>query len=246
MAAGEQGTLNRGTGVALWRQIQQHLEAQIDSGRFKPGDRLPTEFELAETLSVNRHTVRRALSEMEEKGLLRVEQGRGTFVHEAVIAYNLGKRTRFSANLASIGRTAGHKLLTWRQEEADPNVAKLLCLRKGAPVIVVETLNSADGRPVSYAEHYLAKALFPDIVTHLQESQSLTKAFAAQGIADYERKWTRVTARMPQGNEAELLMQPRSRPVLVTESIDADTTGMPISYGISRFASDWVQLVIEN
>jgi GntR family phosphonate transport system transcriptional regulator len=241
-----QGALARGSGVALWRQIQHQLEAQIESGRFKPGDRLPTEFELAESLDVNRHTVRRALSEMEEKGLLRVEQGRGTFVHEAVIAYNLGKKTRFTANLNSIGRDAGHTLLSSKLVEAEAGIAKSLCLRKGAPLIVLDTLSSADGRPINYAQHYFAKALFPDIVKHFEATQSLTKALAAHGVTDYERKSTRIMARMPQGNEAELLMQPRNRPLLVTEAIDMDATGMPISYGISRFASDWVQIVVEN
>lgn len=241
-----QEDLSRGSGVALWRQIQHRLEAEIERGKFKPGDRLPTEFELAESLNVNRHTVRRALSEMEEKGLLRVEQGRGTFVHEAVIAYNLGRKTRFTANLAGIGREAGHKLLGWKQIEADAGVAKALCLRKGAPVFVLETLNSADGRPINYAQNYLAKALFPNIVEIFERTRSMTKALAEHGVTDYERKWTRITARMPQGGEAELLMQPRNRPLLITEAVDADPTGMPISYGVGRFASDWVQLVIEN
>jgi len=241
-----QEDISRGSGVALWRQIQHKLEAEIESGRFKPGDKLPTEFELADSLNVNRHTVRRALSEMEEKGLLRVEQGRGTFVHEAVIAYSLGKKTRFTANLASIGREAGHKLIASKVMEADASVAKALCLRKGAPVVVLDTLGSADGRPVSYARHYLAKALFPNIAESYASTQSITKALADHGYPDYERKWTRIMARMPQGNEAELLMQPRNRPLLVTEAVDADPTGMPINYGISRFASDWVQIVVEN
>jgi GntR family phosphonate transport system transcriptional regulator len=238
--------LERRSGVTLWRQIQQQLEAQIKSGRYKPGDQLPTEFELSAILDVNRHTVRRALAEMESTGLLRIERGRGTFVHEPVIAYSLGKKTRFSANLASVGRNPGHTLLSWRLATAEAAIAKALEIRTGAQVFVIETLSSADGRPVGFAEHYLAKAKFPDIVGELQKTQSLTKAFAACGFADYERKSTRVIARMPQTREAELLQQPRNRPVLVTEAVDSDTNGTPLSYGISRFASDWVQLVIEN
>lgn len=241
-----QDDLSRGSGVALWRQIQHRLEAEIERGRFKPGDRLPTEFELAQSLNVNRHTVRRALAEMEEKGLLRVEQGRGTFVHEAVIDYRLGKRTRFTANLASIGREAGHTLLNAKQVEADAGVAKALGLRKGASVLLLETLSTADGRPISYSQNHLAKALFPRIIELYERTHSLTTALAEHGVTDYERKWTRITARMPQGAEAEFLMQPRNRPLLVTEAVDADPAGLPICYGVTRFASDWVQLIVEN
>jgi GntR family phosphonate transport system transcriptional regulator len=64
-------------------------------------------------------------------------------------------------------------------------------------------------------------------------------------VEDYTRAWTRVIARMPSGAEAELLHQPKSRPVLVTEALDVDGEGRPLSFNVTQFASDWVQIVIE-
>ena len=63
-------SIARGGGHAVWRQIVEHLVADIDAGRLQPGARLPNETTLAETFSVNRHTVRRALSELAAKGLV--------------------------------------------------------------------------------------------------------------------------------------------------------------------------------
>ncbi|HTN11112.1 MAG TPA: GntR family transcriptional regulator [Acetobacteraceae bacterium] len=75
----------REDGVALWRQIANALEAEIAAATLAPGARLPTEAQLAARFAVNRHTVRRALEEMSRNGLIRVEQGRGSFVAEDVL-----------------------------------------------------------------------------------------------------------------------------------------------------------------
>src|SRR5580704_3210773 len=92
-------TIERGAGVALWRQIEERLQAEIAGGAVMPGARLPTEHDLAARFQVNRHTVRRALAGLVQRGLVRVEQGRGAFVQEDVIDYALGKRTRFTENI---------------------------------------------------------------------------------------------------------------------------------------------------
>src|SRR3546814_1082174 len=93
--------VERGSGVAVWRQIGELLADEIRNKLYAPGERLPPEPELAAKFSVNRHTIRRAMGELEQSGLVRIEQGRGTFVQEHAIDYAIGKRTRFSENLLS-------------------------------------------------------------------------------------------------------------------------------------------------
>ena len=92
-------TLQRQAGVSLWRQIAQTLEGEIKAQVLAPGRQLPTEAELAERFGVNRHTVRRGIAFLEQEGLLRVEQGRGTFVQERMVDYRLGKRTCLTENI---------------------------------------------------------------------------------------------------------------------------------------------------
>ena len=65
-------------------------------------------------------------------------------------------------------------------------------------------------------------------------------------VGDYSRQSTRVMARLPDAEEARLLRQPRNRPVLVTEAVNADIDGEPIEFGIARFASDRVQILVES
>lgn len=236
----------RGNGVALWRQIQQILEKEIARGVYEPGERLPTEFQLAERFGVNRHTVRRALGGLEDKGLLRVEQGRGTFVHEHVIDYRLGKRTRFTENLSAQSRSGGGVLLEAVEEPADAAVAKALEVPEGTPVLRLHHAGEADGRRVSVADHYLEAARFKGLAEIYRETGSMTESLKRFGVEDYTRQKTRVLARLPRGNDAEVLRQPRNRPVLVTEGVNVDAEGRPVELTITRWASDWVQIVVET
>src|SRR3546814_5206750 len=71
-----------------------------------------------------------------------------------------------------------------------------------------------------------------------KRERSVTKAFAHYGIGDYTRKETRITARLPNTNEARLLELPRSQPLLVTESVKIDAESRAIEYGWGRMRSE--------
>ena len=239
-------TIKRGTGIALWRQIYQAVEEDIASGGHKPGDRLPTEHELAQRFGVNRHTVRQALGALEEAGLIRVEQGRGTFVQEQVIDYQVSKRTRFSQELTGQSRVPSKRLLGAREEQADATVAKALSIRKGTWVVRLDSTGYADGRCIVVASAYFVRDRFKGIDKLYEETGSITKSLKAFGVEDYTRKWTHVLARMPSTADAGVLKQPKNRPVLVTESLNVDPAGTPLEFSVTRWASDWVQIVFES
>ena len=118
--------LERGNGVAVWRQIETTLTEEIGAQHFAPGEQLPNELLLATRFGVNRHTVRRALSELAEAGLVRIEQGRGTFVQESAIDYTIARRTRFSHNIRSLGLTPSMELLREAELPAPADIADVL------------------------------------------------------------------------------------------------------------------------
>ena len=80
-------------GVSLWRRIADDIENSIAQGVYEPGSKLPGEVEIAERFGVNRHTVRRALSELTERGLVRAERGSGTYVETTRLPYPIRSRT---------------------------------------------------------------------------------------------------------------------------------------------------------
>ncbi|MBK1656748.1 phosphonate metabolism transcriptional regulator PhnF [Paracraurococcus ruber] len=240
------GPLSRGQGIALWRQIAGSLEAEITAGRLTAGARLPTEADLSARFAVNRHTVRRAMEELETRGLVRIEQGRGSFVAEDVLDYPLGPRTRFSEVIRRQNREPQGRILRLEEVDAEGQVAEALKLRRGRPVVLAERLGLADGRPVVIGAHWFSAARFPDMLRLLAENPSITRALVASGVPDYRRHSTRITARMPSAEEAALLEQSRSRPVLVTEALNVDPAGQPVELSIACYAAGRMQILVES
>lgn len=236
----------RGRGVAVWRQLAAKLEQEIQTRPFLPDTRLPGEVELACRFGVNRHTVRRAIGALAERGLVRVEHGRGCFVQDIHIDYPLGTRTRFSANLIASDRVPGRRVLGIEQTTAGPETARHLAIDAGAAVFRVRTLGIADDVPVVVGCHDFPALRLPRLPECLAAETSFTVLFQQHGIEAYTRRSTRITARLPSAEEAATLKQPAQLPVLVTEAVDVDPAGMPLSFGTACFAAGRVQLTVES
>lgn len=236
--------IERGAGVAVWRQLASRLEQDIAAGRLEANERLPTEAMLAEQFRINRHTVRRAIATLAEQGLVRVEQGRGAFVEDVVIDYPLRHRTSFSTNLLEQGRAPHHRFIDVEEIRADRRLATGLHLRRGTKLLVSRGVGLADGIPVSVGMNIFPAARFPGLGERLMQENSITKALADFGVSDYRRRETRILTRMPTADEARLLKQSASQPVLVTEAVDVDLEDQPISLGITCFAGSRVQITV--
>lgn len=235
--------LERGSGIAVWRQIGESLAHDIRSKLYGEGEQLPPEAELAAKFSVNRHTIRRAMSALEQDGLVRIEQGRGTFVQEHAIDYAIGKRTRFSENLRSQGML-GHVEVIGSQVVRAADIAHHLGLARTASVLRVQLLGKAENKTMNVSEHYFDPTRFPDLAEHLLANRSISKTYALYGVKDYTRKWSRITATLPEADVARLLGQPKTRPILQVESLNVDEHGKPLQYSLTRFIGDGVQLMI--
>ncbi len=229
----------------LWRRIAQTLSAEIGPAGLQPGARLPTEAQLAARFDVNRHTIRRAIETMVRAGLVRVEQGRGSFVADEVIDYPVTGRTRFNEWIRRQNREPTGQVLHLRQKAATHVVAAGLGVDRGAMVVVMERLGLADGVPVSLGSHHFSAVRLPGIMAAIEATATITAALQAVGVMDYMRQSTRVSARMPTSVEANLLQVGRARPLLVCDNTNVDAGGRIIEFGITRYPSSRVQVVFE-
>ncbi len=236
--------VNRESPVPMWHQIELALTRDIQSGALQPGARLPAEAEVAAQFGVHRHTARRALATLAEKGVVRIRRGLGTFVEDALIQYPISERTRFTANLQQQNRLASHDLLDALKQPAPDFVAEALALAPGAAVTMLQTLGRADGVPISLASSYFPASRFPGLAAAYRELRSTTAVLERFGLSDYLRHSTRIVAALPTEREASLLRQPKREAILAVDSVDVDPQGHPISFSRVRFAGERVQLVL--
>lgn len=229
----------------LWRRIAGTLTTELEAGKWKPGDRLPGEYALAERFGVNRHTLRQAVAHLENEGLLRAEQGRGIFVPDPPIHYAVTPRTRYSDNLGRARRRPSRQLLKSGEVQASPAIAAALQLPAGTPLIWMETLSLADDRPVGIVSHYFPMARVPDIVEAFRAERSITAALRRCGVADYRRRTTRISAQLISTADARVLGVRRGRAVLVTDSVNVEPDGKPIDFGHGRMLGDLMTFVVE-
>lgn len=243
--------LERKRGESLWSQIVARIVADIEAGHYKREERLPTELQLAQVYGVNRHTIRRALEELAQAKIIRTEHGRGSFVNEEVMDYHIGARPRFSEWVRKQNRTPLGEILKLAEvtlsglPEAGP-----ACIALGVEpqtlVVLLERVGMADDKPLSLSRDIFPAAKLPGLLAALRENSSITAALAAIGVLDYTRRWTRVSARLPDSREARLLRMARADALLTTEALDQSQTGEALGYGCSYFPSTRVQLVFES
>ncbi len=231
----------------LWRRIELTLLAEIKQGMWARGAQLPSEPVLADRFGVNRHTVRRAMAALVQSGIVRIEKGRGSFVHDHRILYEIGSRTRVDENLKRQHRGHSGVLLADFQMPAPADIAKRLEVEVGSLLVVLDTLNETDGMPLSLVRTYLPADRFQNFVQAYKEhGQSMTSAFEHCGVVDFSRKSTDISARMPDNLEATRLKMPENIPVVISETVDIDGDKRAIKYGLALFPSDRVYISLTN
>ncbi len=231
---------------AIWSAIAGTLTEEIAAGHYRPGDRLPTEAELAARFGVNRHTVRHALAALAERGLVHSRQGAGVFVAQRPTDYPLGRRVRFHQNVLAAGQTPSRRISRTETRPCDADEARALRLKAGDPVQVVEGVSLADGQPIAVFRSVFPAARFTDLLALVRGTGSITRSLAASGLTDYTRAETRLTAQLADPVLALALAVRSGAPVMRTLAVNVDPKGVPVELGTTWFAGDRVTLTVAD
>jgi GntR family phosphonate transport system transcriptional regulator len=228
----------------IWKSIALALTADIAEGRYATGDKLPTEAQLAAKYGVNRHTVRRALAEMSDQGLIHTRRGAGVFVASKPTDYPIGRRVRFHQNISRGGQTPAKVVLHVETRACDAREAEALELDRGDMVHVYDGLSLADQQPIALFQSVFPAERMPDLPKALKEETSVTTALRRCGITDYTRRSTRITAKHANATQALHLRIAEGAPILRTVGVNVDGEGIPVEYGRTWFAGDRVTLTV--
>jgi len=136
----------------LYERVESVLAGDIGDGSLPPETQLPSEDGLIERFKVSRTTVRKAIQNLVERGLVEVRRGKGTFVTQPKITQELTELTGFVEDMQALGRTPTARLLDKRLVAADETVAHHLTLPPGTLVVRLQRVRLADGVAMSFDE----------------------------------------------------------------------------------------------
>ncbi|MFT6023006.1 MAG: GntR family phosphonate transport system transcriptional regulator [Ascidiaceihabitans sp.] len=230
----------------IWKAIATNLRDAIAQNLYGPGDKLPTEAALAARYGVNRHTVRQALADLADSGLVHARRGAGVFVMQTPTDYPIGKRVRFHQNLKAAGHTPAKTVLFLETRAANETERDALELATPAHVHVYEGLSLSDDQPIAMFQSVFPATRCPDLLDHLRENPSVTEALRKAGVSDYTRRETRVNAKLANATQALHLRISEHAPILRTIGINVDSAGIPIEVGRTWFAGDRVTLTLAD
>ncbi|MDO9436376.1 phosphonate metabolism transcriptional regulator PhnF [Hydrogenophaga sp.] len=231
---------------SFWSHIANEIALAIGQGVYSPGERLPSEHTLAESFGVNRHTIRRSIAALCQRGLLRSEQGSGTYVEDFAVDLAIGKRTRHRENLAQAGLRGGLQVLMAERVRANADQARALKVATRGALLHLQILGEGGGQPLHVSDRYFPLPRFEGLEDVVRETGSITAAFAAHGVNDYVRHESRISARIPSAETAALLRQPVTRPVLLVTKVNTDLDDQPIEFAETWFAGDRVTLTVNH
>lgn len=212
----------------LRRQLADRLRARILSGEHRPGDRLPSEPELAEGLGVSRATVRAAITLLEEERYLRREQGSGTYVTARPILRNeLGQNFGVTEMIRRAGRRPATVDERTAVELAGEEVAEALDLAFGTPVSVLHRTRTADGRPVVASTDWCRIDDLPPEELGATARGSLYDGLAARGLV-VDHGVSRLTPDSADVEAAERLGVARGALLMLLWQIDYEASGRAV------------------
>jgi GntR family transcriptional regulator len=235
----------RAPGTTVHAQIEDWLAGAIAVGRLVPGDRLPTEHDLAAWLGVSRMTLRHALGELAQRGLVTRSVGRngGTFVAEPKLDQDLTTLAGLSEQLRRHGLVASARVLTATEHPASPAAAQALEIAEDDPVCDVRRLRLADGKPIVLEHSLFPAERFPDLLQcpldgslyELLEQKYGQRPHRAREILEP------VTA---DPRAAELLQVAEGAALMLVERTAYDEAGRPLEFARDLFRGDRTRLVM--
>jgi GntR family transcriptional regulator len=221
----------------LYLQIQQFLRLAIEQGRFRAGDKLPSEPELAERFGTTRATVARALQQLVFEGLIARRAGSGTFVSSPRIDDRVDTNLleSFEDHMIAAGASLQYELLAFESESATPELSLALGLQ-AATLWRLERLRFVGGRKVALEVRHMPESLARGIDVRWLEQRSVQQVLREGLGLQIGRMENAVSASVASAEQARILGAAKGAALLVREHTIFDTKGRALLHGRTYYA----------
>lgn len=223
---------------SLRHSLAQELRTRILAGEWRPGDRIPSEPELARREAVSRSSMRAAITMLEEDGVVSRRHGSGTYVtYRPALPHDLGRNFGVSSLIRSTGMEPGTVEETSGAVPAPPAVADALGVPDGTPVSSLRRVRTADGRRVvDVSDWCRIEHIAPEALPAIPEG-SIYAALAERGLA-VDHGVADLTPRNADGDLARRLDVPRGTLLLTIDQVDRAADGVAVLVSREHYVAD--------
>ena len=226
----------------LYQQIKALILQSLQQGEWKPGEAIPSEMDLAARFRVSQGTVRKAIDELAAENLVMRRQGKGTFVAthaEHHVQYRFLRLLSDTGDASEEGPAERH-ILECRRVRCSADVARLLGLRAGDPVVQVRRTLSFGGTPTILEDIWLPGQAFKGLSAEQMASYPgptyamLELEFGVRMVRAEEK----LRAVLPDGEQAQLLQVTPGTPLLSVERLAYTYNDVPMELRRGLYRTD--------
>jgi GntR family transcriptional regulator len=224
----------------LYQQIKQLLLRALDQGEWKPGESIPSEFELAARFQVSQGTVRKAVDDLASENILMRRQGKGTFVSTH---YEAHVRFRFLRLAATAGTTppTRSQILGCQRVRANAHASQQLDIRVGESLVFIRRLLTFENIPTVVDDIYLPSALFKGLTALMLEAHQgvpLYGLFESEFGVSMVRAEEQIRAVAAPVDVAELLTIKNETPLLRVDRTSYTYVDRPVELRMGHYLTE--------
>lgn len=227
--------------LPLYAAVEAELAAGVHDGSLPVGSQLPTEDALIQRFAVSRTTVRKAIQNLSDRGLVEIRRGTGTFVAQPKILQEMTELTGFVEDMNALGYVATAHLIDHAVVPADEAVASNLALHVGALVMRIRRVRLANGVALSLDETYLPRDIGERIVLHDLAAEPIFTLLEQRYDIPLTEAEYRMEAALADRDVAHALAVDEGSPIFLIERTSCTTNNRPIDYEKLHYRGDLIR-----
>ena len=199
--------------------LKQIIQKKVEAGEYDEDRMIESERELMETYQLSRITVRKAIDELVNEGILYRIQGKGTYVKGGGQTQNLIRLSSCTEDVLRLGRVPSKKTMCTDKIPADEKLGRRLHVPQGEPLFMFGRVTYADAEPLNYTMTYLPEKIFPGLDCYDLEKRSLYDIIEKEYQVRITKARRTIEAVLPYSQIAGYLEIEESQPVILFHCI---------------------------
>jgi GntR family transcriptional regulator len=228
--------------VTLYQQIYDDIKHKIGSGEYREGQALPSEAKLCEIYGVSRVTVRKALEELENAGVIERIRGKGPIVARPKLRRNMSSLGSLQDQIREAGMTPSSVISEIRRVSAEGQIAEILQAQEGEPLVCYRRLQMGNGVPLADQRVYLREKYCPGFDPMDLQTQSLYDILEKRYSLNLNYCDQTITNQRPTAGQIESLHLTNRNSLLFTKRLTVLTNGEPVEYTETAYVPDRYEL----